>query len=89
MSTLDKLKERFKKLPSDFSFDELERLLNSLGYELDNKGKTSGSRCVFIRQSDKKTIMLHKPHGRLSNPISHYALKDIYSALVARGDIDG
>ena len=49
MSTLDKLKARFKTLPSDFSFEELERLLNSLGYELDNKGKTSGSRCVFIR----------------------------------------
>ena len=34
MSSKDKLLARFKSLPSDFTFDELERLLSSLGYAM-------------------------------------------------------
>ena len=34
MSKKDKLKERFKKLPNDFSFDELVRLFASVGFML-------------------------------------------------------
>lgn len=33
MGTHEKLIERFKAIPSDFTFDELERLLNGFGYE--------------------------------------------------------
>ena len=47
MSTKEKLLVRFKSLPSDFTFEELDRLLRSLGYEKDNKGKTSGSRIIY------------------------------------------
>lgn len=41
MGTKEKLIERFKALPSDFTFDELEKLLKCFGYEKSNKGKTS------------------------------------------------
>ena len=61
MSTKEKLLARFKALPSDFTFEELDRLLNNLGYERDNKGKTSGSRIVY-KDKDNAPIMLHKPH---------------------------
>ena len=47
MGTREKLIERFKTIPSDFTFDELERLLAIFGFEHSNKGKTSGSRVVF------------------------------------------
>ena len=60
MSTKDKLIERFKKQPKDFTFDELVRLLSVLGFAIDNKGKTSGSRVVF--ENGDKEIELHKPH---------------------------
>ncbi len=43
MTSRDKLIERFKTLPTDFTFEELEKLLHSFGYEKSNKGKTSGS----------------------------------------------
>ena len=33
MGTKEKLIERFKALPSDFTFDELEKLLKCFGYE--------------------------------------------------------
>ncbi len=47
MSSKDKLISRFLTLPSDFTFEELERLLTIFGYAISNKGKTSGSRVVF------------------------------------------
>lgn len=39
MGTKEKLIERFKAQPSDFTFDELEKLLNCFGYTKSNKGK--------------------------------------------------
>ena len=47
MSKNDKIIERFKNLPKDFTFDEMEKLLTIFGYEKTNKGKTSGSRVMF------------------------------------------
>jgi hypothetical protein len=48
MSTKEKLKERLKKQSKDFTFDELLRLFQIFGFTVDSKGKTSGSRIVFI-----------------------------------------
>lgn len=76
MVTKDKLIERFKRLPKDFTFDELTRLLEIYGFEISNKGKTSGSRVVF-KNGDKKPIMLHKPHP--GNIVKGYALKQVYN----------
>ena len=67
MSTKDKLVKRFCQLPKDFTFEELTRLMHSFGFELDNKGASSGSRVAFI----KGTIILdlHKPHpGNVIKP---------------------
>ena len=41
MGTKEKLRERFQKLPSDFTFDEMQRLLEGYGYERSNKGRTN------------------------------------------------
>jgi len=41
MSKNDKIIERFKSLPKDFTFEEMEKLLSLFGYEKSNKGKTS------------------------------------------------
>lgn len=47
MTTKSKLLERFLRQPSDFTFDEMEKLLLGFGYTKSNKGKTSGSRVIF------------------------------------------
>ena len=39
-------------MPTDFTFDELERLLKIFGYEKSNKGKTSGSRIIYKNKKD-------------------------------------
>lgn len=78
MSGKDKLIERFKHFPTDFTFDELQRLLEGFGYVRCEKGHTSGSRVMF-KSKDKRPIMLHKPHP--GNVVKTYALKQVYNEL--------
>ena len=70
--------ERFKRQPKDFTWQELVRLLGLFGFEIDNKGKTSGSRTVFVRNDDE--IEVHKPHP--SNVIKEYAMKNVLKFLI-------
>lgn len=82
MGTKDKLIARFCSLPSDFTWDELKRMLGSLGYVIGNKGKTSGSRVVF--QGDGlKPIMLHRPHP--GNTVKAYMMRQIHDFLKNEG----
>ena len=84
MGTKDKLIERFKTLPSDFSFHEVERLLKYFGYEKSNKGKTSGSRIIY-KNGNKRPIMLHKPHPR--DIMKAYAMRQLLNDLTEAGFI--
>lgn len=51
MGQKEKLIARLRTRPRDFTLEEMERLLGYLGFERDNKGKTSGSRVRFVHQS--------------------------------------
>ena len=82
MGSKEKLRERFMRIPSDFTFDEMQRLLEGYGYESRNKGKTSGSRIIF-KNGDKRPIMLHKPHP--GNIVKEYAMKQVYNELKEAG----
>lgn len=62
MSKLDKAKKRLISIPKDYTYNEAKALLLQLGFEENNKGKTSGSRVKFIRESDGEVFLLHKPH---------------------------
>lgn len=52
MSQFEKLWDRFLLVPSDFTYDELRKIMKHYGYSENNKGKTSGSRVVFIKRDD-------------------------------------
>lgn len=84
MGTKEKLVDRIKSQPKDFTFEEAERLLTLFGYTKSNKGKTSGSRVMFIDEQKRK-ILLHKPHP--GNILKTYALKDIIEKLIRNGNI--
>ena len=84
MGTKEKLRNRFLKMPSDFTFDEMQRLLEGYGYEKSNKGKTSGSRLIF-KNGKKRPIMLHKPHP--GNIVKEYAMKQVFDDLKEAGFI--
>lgn len=78
MTKKEKLVERLKQMPADFTFDEAARLLSSFGYTMSNKGKTSGSKVMFIDKHNRK-ILLHKPHP--GNILLDYALRQIIIKL--------
>jgi len=78
MSQKDKLLQRLRGEPKDFTFDELKHLLGLLDYELSNKGKTSGSRVKFEKEGHN-SIYMHKPHG--GNVLLEYQVKDVIDAL--------
>lgn len=82
MSTRDKLIERFKRLPKDFTFDELATLLFGLGFAISNKGKTSGSRVRFHNNALNLIVDIHKPHSK-GAPVKETALRDIYRVLIS------
>lgn len=72
MTKKGKLVERFLKMPKDFHYDEVVKLLGNFGFEEVKKGKTSGSRVKF-ENADGVPIMLHKPHP--SGLMKQYQLK--------------
>lgn len=76
MSTLNKLIERFRKKPKDFSYDELRRLLGFLGY-IEKQG--AGSRVIFINEKSNHKIKIHKPHP--GNILKRYQMDLIENEL--------
>ena len=81
MTTKGKLKERFKSLPNDFTFDKLIRLFASVGFTLSNKGGTSGSRVAFTNGED--TFTMHKPHP--DSVVKKGTLKAIQDYIESKG----
>jgi len=79
MSSHEKLLERFLKLPKDFTWDELKRLLKRYGYNQNNKGKTSGSRVRFENEDSEIYLDLHKPHPK--NLLKPYQMTDVLEFL--------
>ncbi len=82
MARRDKLLARFLRLPTDFTWDELIRLLSDFEYTPDAKGKMSGSRVRFTR-SGYPPINLHKPHP--GNIVKRYQLRQVCEFLRAEG----
>lgn len=82
MSKKEKLIARIKGIPTDFSFEELVTLLGFLGFRQSNKGKTSGSRVIFILEG-KTQIIMHKPHGNKN--INSIYLREIVEKLLEEG----
>lgn len=75
MNKEDKLLKRFNELPKDFSFGEMEMLFKQFGFHLEHKGSTSGSRVIFVNESDGNRYIMHKPHP--TNIIKGYVMKQV------------
>ena len=77
MGKKEKLIDRLKSNPKDFTFDELRTVLEAKGFEMSNKGRTSGSRVKFLKGN--VAIVLHKPHPR--KELLEYQIKQVLEAL--------
>ena len=83
MGKKEKLIQRLKSKPKDFTFDEAETLLGYFSYSRSNKGKTSGSRVLFSNSNDRPPIMLHKPHP--NNELKSYQVQQLLDVLNQEG----
>jgi len=81
MGTKEKLIERFKRQPKDFTFNELTRLFQVLGFEVSQKGKTSGSRIEFVNTEKELSYGAHKPHP--DSVIKGYVMKQVLEFLTS------
>ncbi len=81
MGTKDKLIERFKSQPNDFTWNELVRLFGAFGYSIGNKGKTSGSRVIF--KKNESAYIAHKPHP--DSVIKPYVMKQVLDFFKKNG----
>ena len=77
MSKKEKLLLKLLSENTEITFDELKSLLLSLGFRIENKGKTSGSRVSFVR--DGLVIILHRPHPQ--KELKKYQVKQVISQL--------
>jgi predicted RNA binding protein YcfA (HicA-like mRNA interferase family) len=59
MTKAEKLLKRFLSRPMNFTYHELIRLLESMGFK---EEQGSGSRVVFSNKRIKHCTKLHKPH---------------------------
>ncbi|MEM1001257.1 MAG: type II toxin-antitoxin system HicA family toxin [Bacteroidota bacterium] len=79
MTKIDKLLTRFLSIPKDLTWNELKKVLASLGFsEITKKGKTGGSRVKFAN-SENNVLNLHKPHP--GNIVKVYMIKQIIVKL--------
>jgi hypothetical protein len=82
MARRDKLIARLRSKPKDFTWDELVRLLEGVGYREVASGRTGGSRRRFVHVS-APTIALHKPHP--GNIVKMYVIEDVLRTLTGEG----
>lgn len=82
MGQKEKLIERLKVKPKTFSFDDAETLLRYFAYRRSNKGKTSGSRVMFV-SDEHPPILLHKPHPR--KELLEYQVRQLLEILEQEG----
>lgn len=78
MGQKEKLIERLKSKPKTFTFDDAESLLRYFAYERSNKGRTSGSRIMFVSE-EHPPIMMHRPHPR--KELLEYQVKQLIQIL--------
>ena len=79
MSSLEKAKQQLLKCSKNYTYDDAKALLRKLGFEEKSKGKTSGSRVMFYRESDQRIILIHKPHSE--NTMDTGSVKDLIKCL--------
>ena len=82
MGQKEKLIKKLKSRPKDFTFDEAEALLKYFTYSRSNKGRTSGSRVMFV-SDEYAPILLHKPHPR--KELLDYQVKQLIEVLEQEG----
>lgn len=77
--------ERLLSNPKDFTNQEADTLLYQLGYERGNKGRTSGSRIEYYKESTGALFLMHLSHP--SGVLKPYVIKNLIRHLKEHDEI--
>ena len=80
MSRREKLLARLRSRPTDFSWTDLQRLMEQLGFE---ELCGSGSRRKFVSKSSRRIVSLHRRHP--DGNLLPYQIRDILDFLRQEG----
>ena len=78
MGSIERLKLELKSRPRSFTWQDMRRVLHSVGYSEITGGKTSGSRVRFTHPT-AAPIVLHRPHP--GNQMKQYAIRLVADTL--------
>ncbi len=84
VSQKEKLIKHMSENPQNVTFEDMKKLLGILGFEMSNKGKTSGSRVIFFDKNGG-SVILHKPHPQ--KELKKYMVLQIIEKLKGMGYI--
>ncbi len=82
MGRKEKLVKKLYASPRAVTFDDAASLLGYCSYRLSTKGKTSGSRVIFV-SDQHQPILLHKPHPQ--KELKDYQVKHLIQILEQEG----
>jgi len=85
MSKKDKLLDRFKSKPKDFTWGEFNTLMKNLGYVAIKRVKSKGARRCFYNEKTNHKISLHEPHPQ--KILKEYKIKEVLNSLKSIGAI--
>lgn len=86
MGQKEKLEERFKSIPKDWTFEEMVTLMGYYDLILSKAGKTGGSRVKFINKDKGIAITMHKPHdSNGKNTFKTYMIRQVLKQLEEEG----
>ena len=86
MGKKDKLINKLKSNPKDFTIEELDTLMRLCNCEIDNAGRTSGSRKKYVHIGDRHKLIIHTPHPQ--NIIKKYVIDRVIEYLQSEGEIE-
>lgn len=82
MTKREKLIQRLRSKPKDFTWKELVAMLEGFGYTRVGSGKTAGSRVRFVHVN-YPPISLHRPHP--SPALKRYQVEQVEEVLKGEG----
>ena len=82
MGRKEKLLAKLPTSPKTFTFEDAEGLLGCCAYRWSNKGRTSGSRVMFVSDAHPP-VLLHKPHPQ--KELKEYQVKQLIQLLEQEG----
>ena len=85
MNKKEKLVKRFRTLPKDFTFEEVEALFWWLWFHVGEQRFHVRLTRKVLNKKDQNTYIMHKPHP--NNIIKGYMLRDILNYLLNNGYI--